>query len=214
MAFAENELVPISALQHVLYCERQCGLIHIERVWAENRFTAEGDVLHRNVHREETRRRGGLSSEYSVPLRSLEVGVVGIADVIEYPSDGPPRPVEFKRGRPKQTLIDVVQLCAQALSLEEMTGQAVPFGYLFYGKTRRRERVDFGPTIRSATHDAARRVHELFRSRVTPVMEYEPARCDACSLFDICGPKVAGRRQSASAFLSRQIKSVLRESAP
>ena len=211
MSFSEDELVPISALQHLLYCERQCGLIHIERVWADNRFTAEGDVLHRNVHREEMRRRGEMRSEYSVPLRSLKLGGTGIADVIEYPSDGPPQPVEFKRGRPKQTLIDVVQLCAQALSLEEMTGQEVPFGYLFYGKTRRRERIDFGPSIRTATYDAAHRVHELFQLRITPIKEYEPTRCDACSLFDICGPKVARRTQSASAFLSRQLKSVLKE---
>lgn len=211
MAFGEDDLAPISALQHLIYCERQCGLIHIDRVWAENRFTAEGEVLHRNAHRQEMRRRGDVRFEYGVPLRSLEVGIVGVADVVEYPADSPPCPVEFKRGKPKKSLTDSVQLCAQALCLEEMTGESVLFGYLFYGKTRRRERVDFGPTIREATHDAVRRVRELFQSRVTPIMAYDPARCDACSLFDICGPKIARRKQSASAYLSRQLKSLLKE---
>ena len=209
--FAEDELVPISALQHLLYCERQCGLIHIDRVWADNRYTAEGEVLHRNVHQQEIRRRKEVRAEYSVPMRSLELGIFGVADVVEYVTGEAPTPVEFKRGRPKTSLADVVQLCAQALCLEEMTGSAITFGVLFYGKTRRRDRVDFAPSIRESTLAATHRVHEIFASGVTPMMGYDRKRCDPCSLIELCQPKIGLRVQRASAFLSRQLHAVMGE---
>ncbi|MFW5995460.1 MAG: CRISPR-associated protein Cas4 [Spirochaetia bacterium] len=213
MAFSEDELIPISALQHLLYCERQFGLIHIDRVWAENRFTAEGNVLHRNAHQEDVRRRGDIRAEYAVPLRSLELGVTGVADVVEYLSGEPPRPVEFKRGRPKDDDLDRVQLCAQAVCLEEMTARSIPTGYLFYGKTRRRVMVEFGAPLRTETHEAARRARELVERGRTPLMGYEAGRCDPCSLFDICGPKIADRKQKASAYLSRQLARILEDSS-
>lgn len=210
--FAEDELVPISALQHILYCARQCGLIHIDRVWAENRYTAEGEVLHRNVHQQEVRHLKGVRAEYSVPMRSLELGLVGVADVVEYAAGEAPVPVEFKRGRPKKSLVDVVQLCAQALCLEEMTGAEIELGYLFYGKTRRRERIVFDSALRGSTKETTKRLHGLFVAGVTPRMGYDGKRCDKCSLIEVCQPKIGLRVQRASAFLSRQLHGVMEES--
>jgi CRISPR-associated exonuclease Cas4 len=146
-----------------------------------------------------------------VPLRSFALGVTGVADVVEYPSNDPPRPVEFKRGRPKHEAVDRVQLCAQAVSIEEMTGRTIPVGFLFYGKTRHRETVEFGSPLRTETHEAARRARELIEQRRIPLIGYEPGRCDFCSLFDICGPKVADRKQRASAYLSRQLAHILED---
>ena len=116
----EDELVPISALQHMLYCPRQCALIHNEQQWAENRFTAEGRILHGRVDTRGLERRGDVTTARSVPLRSLRLGVTGIADVVEMHAAEKPYPVEYKRGRPKAHRADEVQLCAQAMCLEEM----------------------------------------------------------------------------------------------
>ena len=128
----EDELVPISALQHMLYCPRQCALIHIERQWAENRFTAEGRILHKRADAGIGERRSGVKIERSVPLRSLRLGVSGLADMVEMQEAGTPYPVEYKRGRPKAHRADEVQLCAQAICLEEMLDVPVPQGALFY----------------------------------------------------------------------------------
>jgi CRISPR-associated exonuclease Cas4 len=221
--YREDELLSISALQHLLFCERQCALIHIERAWAENRLTAEGRVLHERTHEPGTESRGAVRSATAVRLRSLRLGLVGQADVVEFhrveapggaagaacgvrlqDTDGwwTPFPVEYKRGAPKTGDCDRVQLCAQALCLEEMLGVPAPAGAIFYGAPRRREEVEFTPDLRSATEAAAARAHELVRSGVTPPAKYEK-KCDRCSLIDICLPKSAGAKQSVGAYLER-----------
>src|SRR5690606_23652838 len=126
-----------SALQHLIFCERQCALIHIEGLWAENRLTVEGNHLHRKAHDGPDTARHGLRVARGMELVSRELGLIGRADVVEFPADGPPRPVEYKRGRPKRHDADLVQLCAQAMCLEEMLALAEPLpkGAIFYGQT-------------------------------------------------------------------------------
>ena len=143
--------IPISALQHAVYCLRQAALIHIERVWAENRFTAEGRVLHDVTHEAGARRERGVRRVTALPLACRRLNLAGVADLVEFrPGDGGETayPVEYKRGKPKKHRADEVQLCAQALCLEEMTGRPVPQGALFYGETRRRVVVAFDAELR------------------------------------------------------------------
>jgi len=209
----EPYLAPLSALQHLLFCERQFALIHIEGIWAENARTVEGKQLHEQVHQETSGARGELRIARSLALRSDRLGLVGVADVVEFhPVDKSdhlaaavlpgvkgtwrPLPVEYKRGRPKPNRCDEVQVCAQALCLEEMLKCAVPRGALFYGKTRRRKDVIFDHQIRQLTEGAARRVHELIQAGITP--KASPTRaCKQCSLVHLCLPEISGRRKVA-----------------
>ena len=157
-AVAEDNLVPISALQHMLYCPRQCALIHIEQQWNENRFTAEGKILHERTDSGSGERRGTVRIERSVAVRSLILGVSGVADVVEIHDGCRPYPVEYKRGRPKAHRADEVQLCAQALCLEEMLNFSVPAGALFYGRNRRRKEIQFDSELRDLTKRVAAEV--------------------------------------------------------
>ena len=165
--YAEGDLLMLSALQHLLFCERQCALIHVEQQWEENRYTAEGRILHERVDDSRPESRGDVRVEFGVALRSMRLGLVGKADVVEFhrptatshkrlsPQGWVPFPVEYKRGRPKKKDWDKVQLCAQALCLEEMLDCAVSSGALFYGKTRRRVDVVFDGELRRKTEDTA-----------------------------------------------------------
>ncbi len=196
--YDEDDLVMISALQHFLFCPRQCALIHIEQVWAENRLTAEGRILHERVHTSGRESRRALRIEYDVPIRSLRLGLIGRADIVEfYRQDNGgwlPLPVEYKRGRPKKDDTDRVQLCAQALCLEEMLDCAVPAGALYYGEKRRRFEVAFDQPLREAVEQTAQEVHALLVAGATPPPRYD-ARCASCSLLDLCLPTVATRKQ-------------------
>ena len=144
MSYSEDDLIMISALQHFAFCPRQCALIHIEQVWTESGLTAEGRIMHEKVHEEQRESRGAVRIECGIPLRSLRLGLIGKADVVEFHRIGKgvwqPFPVEYKRGKPKPDHCDKVQLCAQAMCLEEMLSVPVPEGALFYGRTRRRAR--------------------------------------------------------------------------
>ena len=185
----EDELVPISALQHMLYCPRQCALIHNEQQWAENRFTAEGRILHGRVDTRGLERRGDVTTARSVPLRSLRLGVTGIADAVEIHAAERPYPVEYKRGRPKAHRADEVQLCAQAMCLEEMLDVSVPEGALFYGRNRRRKVVAFDAALRELTERVAAETRQVLLEGKTPPPEYAARKCDACSLNDVCQPR-------------------------
>lgn len=203
----EDEPLPISALQHWLYCPRQCSLIHVERLWAENRFTAEGRVLHDQADRPGASRRGAVTTLRSVPLRSVTLGVSGIADIVEL-HDGKPFPVEYKRGRPKAHRADEVQLCAQAICLEEMFGQTVPEGALFYGQSRRRVVVTFDGELRQLTGQVAGEARAALVAGHTPAPVYERRKCDTCSLLELCRPKAMGRRSAAGWFRHRIAKAI------
>ena len=188
MPYSDTDLLPLSALQHFVFCPRQCALIHIEQQWAENRFTAEGRAQHDRVDRPEHEIRDGIRYEYAVLLRSLRLGLIGKADVVEFHEDKV-YPVEHKRGRPKPTHCDWVQLCAQALCLEEMLGVEIGEGAIFYGLPRRRQAVEFTSELRKETEQAAIDLHALIKAGRTPPAEYVKKKCDACSLLEICMPQ-------------------------
>lgn len=230
--YDEDDLLPISALQHLLFCQRQAALIHVERLWAENELTVQGRQLHERAdsgRRELLRgRRAGVRVERAVPLRSMALGVWGKADVVEFPAGGDadgaggptaaaPVPVEYKRGVPKKDGSDAVQLCAQAMCLEEMLGVAVPAGAIFYGQSRRREPVAFDADLRRRTADAAARMHELVATGTTPPAALMP-KCRRCSLIDLCQPAAVGRRagqhRSAAAFARRSVAESLASDEP
>ncbi|MGH7619485.1 MAG: CRISPR-associated protein Cas4 [Gemmatimonadaceae bacterium] len=199
--YAEEDLLPLSALQHLLFCERQCALIHVERLWAENRLTVEGQHFHQRAHDESTKRRAGIVECRGLALRSLRLGLIGKADVVEFRSSATgarvPYPVEYKRGKPKAHDADRVQLCAQALCLEEMLSVPVPAGSLFYGKTRRRAVVAFDACLRELTESACRRLHALVANGRTPAAVRE-AKCDSCSLIELCMPDLSSSGRTAS----------------
>ena len=212
--FTDDALLPISALQHLLFCERQCALIHIERVWAENRLTVEGQHLHQKAHDGPTETRDGVRITRGLPLRSLRLGLVGQADVVEFHSrpapDGTsqPFPVEYKRGKPKSHDADRVQLCAQALCLEEMLSANIPSGALYYGTTKRREDVQFDEWLRRLTEEACARLHQLIDGGRTPRAVREP-KCDQCSLLNVCMPDALSRGRSALRYTERALAASL-----
>lgn len=219
--------IPISALQHAVYCLRQAALIHLERMWADNRFTAEGDRLHAAVDLPGGRKVRGVRRENALPLVSTRLGIAGVADLVEFlpeKTDGrarnegagrrragieTPCPVEVKRGKPKLHRADEVQLCAQGLCLEEMTGAAVPEGALFYATTRRRVVVPFDAGLRRLTEDTIEEFREILASETTPPAVYRADRCRACSLADLCRPKLAGR--AVAAWRDRMVRDLLAE---
>jgi len=226
MPYDDESLLPISALQHWLFCRRQCGLIHLEQIWRENRLTVEGQHFHKKVHDARAERKGSSWIVRGLLLRSAELGLIGKADVVEFEpvgekdadrltrgllfqsiSDEPDAwrvtPVEYKRGRPKQGDADRVQLCAQALCLEEMLGAAIPAGVLYYGRTRRRKDVPLDEELRTKTIAAARELRAMIESGATPPAE-AGEECKSCSLVDECLPKATGGR-SAAAFLQREL---------
>jgi len=196
--YSQDDLLPISALQHLAFCERQCALIHIEQVWSENLFTAQGRVMHDRVHTQIHESRGNVRLAFGLDVRSLRLGLIGKADVVEFhredasPETWRPFPVEYKRGRPKTDNCDRVQLCAQAMCLEEMLHLTVDAGAVFYGRTRRRQDVAFDAELRQETGRLTIRLHELINSHITPKAEYSPRKCNSCSLINACMPKAAG----------------------
>jgi CRISPR-associated exonuclease Cas4 len=206
VTYAEADLIPLSALQHYLFCPRQCALIHVEQIWVESGLTAEGRLLHQRVDGGGAEKRHGVRQVFGLPIRSLRLGLVGKADVVEFhrQADGlwQPYPVEHKRGRRKREDWDRVQLCAQALCLEEMLDVSVPEGALFYGKERRREVVEIADALRRETEDAAVAVHRMLAEARTPAPEYAP-KCERCSLLDRCLPKgVSGRADRVARYLA------------
>jgi CRISPR-associated exonuclease Cas4 len=210
--YPESDLLPLSALQHLLYCPRQCALIHLEQLWEENQLTVHGRHLHEKADSGKSEQRDGVRSVRSLPLRSLRWGLIGKADVVEFRSEpGQQRcfPVEYKRGKPKAHDADRVQLCAQAMCLEEMLGEPVAAGALFYGKTRRRLDVAFDPPLRSLTERTIGRLHELIASRKTPAAVYEKAKCERCSLIHLCMPRAGSRRVSAGGYFDKALAGAL-----
>lgn len=205
----EDDLIPLSALQHYLFCPRQCALIHVERAWAENRFTAEGRVMHERTDRLHAESRRGVRTLTALPIRSFRLGVHGVADAVEiHAASGSDRPfpVDYKRGRPKEHRADEVQLCAQAMALEEMFGLQVPEGALFYGETRRRFPVAFDDPLRALTVRIAQEVRATIESGATPAPSYERRKCEACSLVELCRPKVLSRRRDVASWLRASLE--------
>ena len=201
--YSDNQLLPISALVHLLFCERRCALVHIEQMWAENSFTVEGRQLHEKAHRGKTDSRGDIRITRSLWLKSHRLGLIGQADIVEFSTDGSVRPVEYKRGKPKQDNSDRVQLCAQAMCLEEMLSTSIESGALFYGTRKRRTEVIFDTALRQETTQMTERLHDLIARRQTPPAKREK-KCEKCSLLYLCMPDSMRLDKGASAWNARQ----------
>jgi len=200
---AEDALVPVSALQHYLFCPRQCALIHVERIWTEDSATAEGRILHERVDGGRPDRRGGVRTVRGLMLRSFALGVAGKADAVEFHGTTP-YPVEYKRGRPKAHRADAVQLCAQALCLEEMFGLPVPEGALFYGETRKRQPVAFDDELRALTAGTAAATRAMIAAARTPPPRFGPG-CRRCSLAGDCRPQRLEKPPAVQRWLAGQV---------
>lgn len=182
------DAIPLSALQHFVFCPRQCALIHLEGVWTESAHTAHGRQVHERVHAGGHGERGGVRTLRALPLVSRQHGLAGVADVVELHA-GRPVPVEYKSGRSKPRLADEVQLCAQAMCLEDMFGCAIPHGFIYHAASRQRREVAFTPELRRAVLDARDGVQGLLRSGARPPPAAD-GRCRLCSLLDECEPFV------------------------
>ncbi len=215
--YPEDDLIPVSALQHTLYCRRQVALIHVERGWAENRYTAEGQVLHQRVDLVHHESRVNLRTEYAMPIRSLRFGLIGKADVVEFEKreDGNVamvRPIEFKRGRTKPSDMDRVQLCAQALCLEEMLSVTIAAGQFYYLQEHRRSTVELDRELRKHTIETIDTTRRILQSEHTPPAIYESAKCDRCSLYEICMPRAVNPgAKRVERYVSAQVRALLIE---
>jgi len=221
--YTQDDLLPLSGIQHYAFCERQWGLIHLERQWEENLGTAEGRILHERVHNPDINEfREGVVFARSVHLVSHRLGLWGLADMVEFHPVGSdegkngvplpgrqglflPFPVEYKRGKPKKDDRDIVQLCAQALCLEEMLRVIIEKGSLFYGQTQRRKDVVFDQGLRDRVTDLAGKMHDSFT-----VGETAPARkgvkCDLCSMVDVCLPQITRKVKPVHKYLRDQLR--------
>lgn len=199
----DSPVVMISALQHYAYCPRQFALIHIEQVWAENFFTAHGNLLHERVDSYESEQRGRVRYERSVAVISHQLHLTGKLDLLEIVSGPPTRyfPVEYKRGKPKQDDWDKIQLCAQAMSLEEMREVTIDEGALWYWQARKRESVLFDGPLRDATLATIEGAHSLLALGKTPAPTDKKIRCRACSLIELCEPDTF-RQDYSSAYVN------------
>jgi CRISPR-associated exonuclease Cas4 len=187
-SWSDDDLVLISALEHWSYCPRQCALIHVEQVWDENVYTLRGRIAHEKADVPDAETCDDVRIERAVPLWSDRLGLVGKADVVEF-RDGVPFPVEYKHGPRRRWGHDDLQLCAQALCLEEMTGRAVPRGAVYHHGSRRRREVEFDAPLRGRVEEATAAVRRLLREGRLPPAVHD-ARCEHCSLRESCLPAV------------------------
>ncbi|MHB8132981.1 MAG: CRISPR-associated protein Cas4 [Anaerolineaceae bacterium] len=218
LEFSENDLLALSGIQHFQFCRRQWALIHIERQWKENLLTTDGKIMHDradNPFFHEVRE--GVITSRGMPVASYSIGLYGVCDVVEFtPSpDGVvlkghiekyiPVPIEYKRGTEKNDECDIVQLCAQALCLEEMLSVRIKKGYLFYGENKRRLEVLFDQRIRDKVISLTAEMHAYFQRGYTP--QGKPSKaCKSCSLSDICLPVLQERIVSASKYIQTNIE--------
>jgi CRISPR-associated exonuclease Cas4 len=216
--YNQDELLPLSGIQHFLFCRRQWALIHIERQWQENVLTAEGRIMHQRADDPFfTETRKGVITARSVPVASYRLGLSGVCDVVEFTSspDGvklPNKdglylaaPIEYKRGKEKHNHSDEAQLCAQAMCLEEMLSVAIPKGYLFYGETRHRVEIELTAELRNLVKDMVEEMHNYFQRGYTPKVKTSKA-CRSCSLADICLPVLLEKVIPASKYIKQQIE--------
>ena len=214
--YEENEFLQLSGIQHFAFCRRQWALAYIEMQWQENVRTVEGRLLHEKAHDTTSReKRGDLLISRGMPIHSKTLGISGECDVVEFrrEADGITLqgyegtykvvPVEYKKGKPKQGNADILQLTAQAMCLEEMLCCDIPFGYLYYGEIRRREKIEFSKEIRKEVCEMFREMHGYFSRQYTPKVRWSKS-CNACSLKDICLP-VLGKTKSVKNYLDEHL---------
>lgn len=216
--YEQDDYLMISGIQHFAFCRRQWALIHIEKQWSENVLTVEGKILHSHADDPfsfEKRKNTVITRAMNVSSRAL--GVSGICDIVEFLEDSQgvkisgrngrylPCPIEYKRGKPKEDEIDIVQLCAQALCLEEMLCTGIPHGFMYYGETRRRLKVAFTQELRNKVISMFKEMHEMFDRQHTPNVKPTKA-CASCSLKDICLPKLLKTKMSAKAYIKKALE--------
>ena len=215
--YKDDDMLMLSGIQHFMFCPRQWALIHIDQQWEENRLTTEGQLLHNNVDDPSYRQKNGATITLrSVAIASKRLGLYGITDAVElnpviagengvqhksYPGLWMPFPIEYKRGKPKRTSIDEVQLAAQVICLEEMYGIHIDYGALYYGETRHRELIHINPALRRQTVTCAEEMHRVFGSGIIPKVD-KGKHCRNCSLVDVCMPNLESCSH-ASAYLKR-----------
>lgn len=223
--YSEDELLPISGLAHMVFCERRWALIHLESIWAENRFTAEGKAQHERAHSGEVESRPGVLIRRTLRIHSFRLGLSGQTDIVEFQQVAEdmggitlndqngfwrPYPIEYKRSRDKAgSMAYRIQLCAQAMCIEEMLKTEIPEGAVFDRSTRRRQVVVFDSTLRCQVEELAARMNNLYAARITPRAKYEK-KCDSCSLYSVCLPKSTGTG-SAQRYLKREVAAALSE---
>jgi len=199
----QESTIQISALEHYAYCPRQCGLIHIDGIWADNEHTISGTRAHRRVDTAPSRRERGQRVLRAIQIYSETYRLTGVADVIELHDDGSLIPVEYKAGVRHGNAADI-QVCAQGLCLEEMTGNQIGHGYVWYAKPRRRERVNLTNHLRETTVATVTSVRDMIASGKLP----EPAadsRCDQCQFQSICLPSVSDRTQFIASYMTNEV---------
>jgi CRISPR-associated exonuclease Cas4 len=204
----DDDALPLSGLQHLVFCPRQWALIHLEQVWVENGRTAEGRMLHERADLPGESRRSSVRTARGIWLRSERLKLTGRADIVEFRPE--PFPVEYKRGKSKPTDCDTVQLCAQALCLEEMLETAIHAGAIFYGSPRRRQEVVFTSELRARTEELAALMHRLYRNRETPAAQ-PGTYCRSCSLVHVCLPEASAQQDGAARWVARQVRSLQQE---
>ncbi|MEI7699234.1 MAG: CRISPR-associated protein Cas4 [Planctomycetia bacterium] len=216
--YADDELLPLHYLNDLLFCERRFALHSLEQIWCDNRYTTEGMYAHRKVDETASLKRGDTRRVTGMQLASYRLGLVGKADLVEFrkgdtsASSVQPYPVDFKRGKKRGWDNDDVQLCAQAMSLEEMLSQSVPCGAIFHIRSKQRREVVFDTSLRQLTTDTAARLHEIFRTQVTPQAVWK-SRCKGCSLLETCMPRVWGGEKTATTYLAELLSGRLNEQA-
>ena len=217
MVYKEDDFLQISGLQHFQFCRRQWALIHLEQLWAENLRTVEGELLHERAHDASLReKRGELMIVRDMRVFSANLGVSGACDVVEFkkseagiPLSGlegkyQPYPIEYKRGSPRSDQANHLQLCAQAMCLEEMLCCDIPEGALYYGEIRRRENVLFTEELRQAVKSALEEMHQLYERGYTPKVRPNKS-CNACSLKELCLPKLM-KKKSVAKYLRERLE--------
>lgn len=216
MEYKESEFLMLSGIQHFAFCRRQWALIHIEQQWLENEHTVLGDLFHNKAHDPYlAEKRGDLLVSRSMPVHSRTMGVSGVCDIVEFHrcENGISLhgrrglfevfPIEYKKGKSKETDIDILQLTAQAMCLEEMLVAEIQQGALYYGETRRRQTVEFTASLRQTVRDSFSEMHDLYRKRYTPKVKWSKA-CSACSLKDVCLPRL-GKAVSVRNYIAGRV---------
>jgi len=224
MLYSEEDFLSLSGIQHFMFCRRQWALIHIEQQWEENLRTVEGHIMHKNAHDSlMTETRGNIVITRAMPVFSKELGVYGVCDVVEFrrSNDGVnlfgregrylPCPIEYKKGRPKESDMDRLQLAAQAMCLEEMLCCTVKSAYLYYGETRHRVEVPVTQELRDKVRAVFSEMHQYYNLRYTPKVR-PTKQCKACSLKDICLP-VLCKNKKVTGYINQMLKEEISEKA-
>lgn len=204
MPYPESDYIMLSALQHFAFCPRQCALIHKDQLWVDSFLTMKGDLFHKRVDTYPSEKRKDVKTEFSISIKSTRLGISGKTDVVEvyYSDHNVIRvvPVEYKSGKTKKSNIDEIQLCAQAICLEEMMNIDIPIGYFYYGKEKRRSEVNLSSQLRIETEQIAEQIHQMLASESLPPPT-KGSHCKSCSLRDSCQPDIFGRKKTVSQYI-------------